>query len=220
MADEQRFHSVGTESGARTPEPDPACPVNRPGPDPEQTRRLAELLSSIAAGDRDSFTEFYRSTHDRVFGLALRILRRHNAAEEITQEVYLYVWNTAVQYDAQLASPIGWLMMITHRRAVDRVRVESSSTTRDLAFGQRQLGRDHDIVAETVGQRSEEQAVVDCLGTLTTTQRETVALAYYGGRTYSEVATHLGIPLSTVKTRIRDGLKRLQNCLTGAVADA
>ncbi|MGW0247432.1 ECF RNA polymerase sigma factor SigK [Nocardia goodfellowii] len=216
MADERRILSLALD---RTVDP-AACPTDRPAPDPEAARRLAELLRRVADADRDAFTQFYRSTHDRVFGLALRVLRRPTAAEEITQEVYLYVWNTAAQYDSRLASPIGWLMMLTHRRAVDRVRTESSATTRDLAYGHRHLGRDHDIVAETVTQRSDERAVVECLGTLTDTQRETVALAYYGGRTYAEVAAHLGIPLNTVKTRIRDGLKRLQNCLTGSVRDA
>ncbi|MFI1917867.1 ECF RNA polymerase sigma factor SigK [Nocardia sp. NPDC020380] len=220
MADERRFLSVGSDHGGeRVGEPD-ACPAQRATPDPEVARRLAALLHAVAGGDREAFTQFYRSTHDRVYGLALRILRRPASAEEVAQEVYLYVWNTAAQYDVRLASPIGWLMMLTHRRSIDRARVDSASITRDLAYGHRQLGRDHDIVAETVGQRSDERAVVECLATLTDTQRETVALAYYGGRTYAEVAEHLGIPLNTVKTRIRDGLKRLQNCLTGSMRDA
>ncbi|MBL1077153.1 ECF RNA polymerase sigma factor SigK [Nocardia sp. 2] len=221
MVDDQRFSSAYSGStDVSTPISAPACPTDRPRPDDEVARRLAGLLAAVGAGDRDAFTQFYRSTHDRVFGLALRLLRRPAAAEEVTQEIYLHVWNAADTYDIRLASPIGWLMMLTHRRAVDRIRVESSATSRDLAYGQRHLGRDHDIVAETVGQRSEERAVVDCLATLTTTQRETLALAYYGGRTYAEVAEFLGIPLNTVKTRIRDGLKRLQNCLTGAVTNA
>lgn len=220
MADEHRFLSVGSDRGGERGAASDACPVQRATPDPEVARRLAELLHAVAGGDREAFTRFYRSTHDRVFGLALRILRRPASAEEVAQEVYLYVWNNAVQYDVRLASPIGWLMMLTHRRSIDRARVDSASLTRDLAYGQRQLGRDHDIVAETVGQRADERAVVDCLSTLTDTQRETVALAYYGGRTYAEVAEHLGIPLNTVKTRIRDGLKRLQNCLTGSMRDA
>ncbi|MFE3194162.1 ECF RNA polymerase sigma factor SigK [Nocardia sp. NPDC059240] len=220
MADERRILSIDTGHQELPGGGGESCPTQRVTPDPEAARRLAELLHEIADGDRAAFTQFYRSTHDRVFGLALRILRRSAPAEEITQEVYLYVWNTAAQYDSRLASPIGWLMMLTHRRAVDRVRVESSAAIRDLTYGQRQLGRDHDIVAETVSQRSDERAVIRCLDTLTTTQRETVALAYYGGRTYAEVAEHLGIPLNTVKTRIRDGLKRLQSCLTGSVRDA
>ncbi|BCK55894.1 ECF RNA polymerase sigma factor SigK [Nocardia wallacei] len=218
MADEPRTFSVGG-LGVRGSGPD-ACPTARPAVAEEAAARLAELLEGVAGGDRQAFTQLYRSTHHRVFGLALRILRRPALAEETAQEVYLHVWKGAAQYDARLASPIGWLMMLTHRRAVDRVRVETSSTTRDLAFGQRHLGRDHDIVAETVGQRSDERAVVACLETLTETQRETVALAYYGGRTYAEVADHLDVPLNTVKTRIRDGLRRLRNCLTGSVRDA
>ncbi|MFI5775720.1 ECF RNA polymerase sigma factor SigK [Nocardia sp. NPDC051570] len=221
MADDQRFRPVDADrTGLRTPTPAASCPTDRPRPDTEAARRLSALLAGIAAGDRDAFLQFYRSTHDRVFGLSLRLLRRPAIAEEITQEIYLYVWNTADEYDTRLASPIGWLMMLTHRRAVDRIRAESSAATRELAYGHRQLGRDHDIVAETVSQRSEERAVVDCLATLTDLQRETVALAYYGGRTYAEVAEHLGIPLNTVKSRIRDGLKRLQNCLAGSVTDA
>ncbi|WP_306364925.1 ECF RNA polymerase sigma factor SigK [Nocardia sp. CC227C] len=218
MADEGRTLSAAT--GETRGERSESCPATRPTPDPEQMRRLAALLRGVAAGDRDAFTAFYRSTHDRVYGLALRILRRPPAAEEVTQEVYLYVWNAADQYDQRLASPIGWLMMLTHRRAVDRARLEYSRGHRDLAYGQRHLGRDHDIVAETVAQRSEERAVIDCLDTLTDIQRESVALAYYGGRTYAEVADDLGIPLSTVKTRIRDGLRRLRSCLTGSVTDA
>ncbi|WP_280363077.1 ECF RNA polymerase sigma factor SigK [Nocardia wallacei] len=215
MADERRIFSVGTGRLDDGFESD-ACPA----PDRDAADRLAELLKGVAVGDRQAFTELYRSTQHRVYGLALRILRRPALAEEIAQEVYLHVWKAAAQYDTRLASPIGWLMMLTHRRAVDRVRVEITATTRDLAYGQRQLGRDHDTVAETVGQRSDERAVVSCLDTLTEIQRETVALAYYGGRTYAEVADHLDVPLNTVKTRIRDGLRKLRNCLTGSVRDA
>lgn len=177
--------------------------------------RLVELLRAVAEGDRAAFTEFYRATSRRVFGLALRVLRNPSVAEEVAQEVYLQVWTLAADYDPDRASPIGWLMMLTHRRAVDRVRAEQSAGERDIVFGHAHLGRDHDTVAEEVDQRLEEQSVLDCLDTMTVLQREAVALAYYGGRTYVEVAESLRIPLPTVKSRIRDGLKRLENCLTG-----
>lgn len=195
-------------------DPPPACPAGG-GPDTVTQVRLAGLLGDIATGDRRSFTAFYRATSPRVFGLALRVVRNHAAAEEITQEVFLQVWSLAGDYDPVRASPIGWLMMLTHRRAVDRVRTEQSATQRDLVFGHCHLGRDHDIVAEEVDQRLDEQSVTDCLDTMTDLQREAVALAYYGGRTYVEVAETLAVPLPTVKSRIRDGLKRLENCLTG-----
>ncbi|MFE9576205.1 ECF RNA polymerase sigma factor SigK [Nocardia sp. NPDC006044] len=182
-------------------------------------RRLVVLLAETAAADRAAFTEFYRLTSSRVFGLAVRILRSHAAAEEVTQEVYLQVWSTADQYDAALAGPIGWLMMLAHRRAVDRVRAEAASAVRDLAYAHSHGGRDHDVVAESVTQRMEEREVLGCLGTLTPTQREAITLAYYSGRTYREVADHLSVPLPTVKTRIRDGLKRLEKCLSVEGAD-
>lgn len=185
-----------------------------------QNAQLTALIVAIAGGDRNAFTEFYRSTSHRVFGLAVRVLRSHAAAEEVTQEVYLQAWSMAARYDDTKASPIGWLMMLTHRRAVDRVRTEQNAANRDAAYGHAHLGRDHDSVAEAVGQRLDEQAVLRCLDTLTATQREAVGLAYYTGRTYREVAEHLAVPLPTLKSRIRDGLKRLENCLTGKTTDA
>ncbi|WP_228834178.1 ECF RNA polymerase sigma factor SigK [Nocardia abscessus] len=183
------------------------------------SRELAALLAAAGAGDRGAFTEFYQLTSPRVFGLTVRILRSHAAAEEVTQEVYLQVWSMADRYDATLASPVGWIMMLAHRRAVDRVRSESSATSRDLVYAHEHLGRDHDVVAESVAQRIEEQQVAGCLETLTPTQREAIALAYYSGRTYREVADHLSVPLPTIKTRIRDGLKRLEKCLSGERTD-
>lgn len=198
----------------------PSCPVGGADDKAAAQRELATLLTAVATGNRDAFTQFYRATSPRVFGLAWRILRSHSAAEEVTQEVFVQTWTNAGRYDPSLASPIGWLMMITHRRAVDRVRTEQSSTVRDQVFGHAHLGRDHDTVSETVGQRMEEQAVVHCLDTLTATQREAVALAYYSGRTYREVADHLNAPLPTVKSRIRDALKRLQTCLSGVASHA
>lgn len=198
-------------------EPAPACPTGAQRDHTVQAR-LITLLDDVAAGDRTAFAEFYRATSPRVFGLALRVVRNHGAAEDIAQEVFLQVWSLAGQYDAAKASPIGWLMMLTHRRAVDRVRAEQSATRRDIVFGHAHLGRDHDIVAEEVTQRLDEQSVLDCLETMTALQREAVALAYYGGRTYLEVSETLSVPLPTVKSRIKDGLKRLENCLTGGTS--
>ncbi|MBL1074616.1 ECF RNA polymerase sigma factor SigK [Nocardia sp. 2] len=192
------------------------CPVRRHPDGAAHTQWLGELLTAVAGGDRGAFTELYRATSHRVYGLALRILISHTAAEEVTQEVYLQVWTLAERYDREFASPMGWLMTLTHRRAVDRVRRERSATHRDIVYGHAHLGRDHDVVVEEVDQRSDEQAVVVCLETLTAVQREAVALAYYSGRTYHEVAECLQVSLSTVKSRIRDGLRRLGKCLAGS----
>ncbi|MEV0761623.1 ECF RNA polymerase sigma factor SigK [Nocardia sp. NPDC050435] len=197
----------------------PSCPSTRPEREEEATRRLAELVAAVGTGDRAAFTELYEATSHRVFGLALRVLGNRASAEEVTQEVYLQTWMLADRYDAKLASPMGWLMMLTHRRAVDRIRSDRSAADRDIAFGHLHVGQDRDVVLEEVEQNQEERAVLACLETLTPLQRETIALAYYGGRTYSEVADHLGTPVPTVKSRIRDGLKRLSDCLLGGESD-
>ncbi|WP_067651703.1 ECF RNA polymerase sigma factor SigK [Nocardia harenae] len=221
MTNEPAFAPIRLHSAA-TGDQDPACPADQEGraATVAQNRQLIALLAAVAAGDRDAFTDFYRHTSHRVFGLAVRVLRSHAAAEEVTQEVYLQAWSMAARYDESKASPIGWLMMLTHRRAVDRVRTEQNAASRDSVYGHAHLGRAHDTVAEEVGQKLDEQAVLRCLGTLTATQREAVGLAYYTGRTYREVADHLAVPLPTLKSRIRDGLKRLENCLTGKTSDA
>jgi RNA polymerase sigma-70 factor, ECF subfamily len=180
--------------------------------------RLAELLAAIAEGDRAAFDEFYARTGPRVYWLATRIVRDPTMAEEISQEVFLQVWTTAGRYDRTQGSPLGWLTTLAHRRSVDRVRVEQAARDRAWAYAGSHLGRDHDSVAERVEQVFDEQAVLRCLDTLTPAQREAIGLAYYGGRTYSQVAEHLNSPLPTIKSRIRDGLIRLKNCL-GANAD-
>jgi RNA polymerase sigma-70 factor (ECF subfamily) len=184
------------------------------------TDELGARLTAIAGGDRTAFTEFYDLTAARVFGLANRVVRNQNLAEDVAQEVYLQVWTSAArQYDPTLASPIGWLMTLTHRRSVDRVRAEQSAADRNHAYGASNLGREHDAVADEVVQRLDEQQVTDCLDGLTGVQREAIGLAYYSGHTYREVAEHLDVTLPTIKSRIRDGLIRLKNCL-GVGTDA
>ncbi len=175
----------------------------------EVRHRLADLLGAVGQGDRDAFTMVYRQTSHRVFGLAVRMMRNRATAEEITQEVYIQVWSHARRYDEQLCTPMGWLMMLTHRRVIDRIRSEQAAAGRESIYGQLHMGRDHDSVFEAVEQHFEEQAVLRCLNTLTPLQRDTIVLAYYGGLTYPQVAERLGTPVATVKSRIRDGLKRL-----------
>ncbi|MUL76902.1 sigma-70 family RNA polymerase sigma factor [Mycobacterium sp. CBMA226] len=180
----------------------------------------AALLAAIADGDAAAFTEFYDLTSPRVYGLAYRVVRNRTLAEDVVQEVFLQVWSTAArQYDPALASPIGWLLTLAHRRSVDRVRSEQSAADRNHAYGASHLGREHDTVVDEVGQRLDEQEVTDCLGGLTDIQREAIGLAYYSGHTYREVAEHLDVTLPTIKARIRDGLIRLKNCL-GVGTDA
>ncbi|MFJ2838511.1 MULTISPECIES: sigma-70 family RNA polymerase sigma factor [Nocardia] len=174
---------------------------------------LAALLERCGLSDQQAFAELYDRTSARVFGLILRVLHDPGYAEETTQEVYLQIWRTATSFDPAKGSAVTWLMTLAHRRAVDRVRAEQAHTQREVAYGIRVLGNEFDEVTEEVERRLEQQAVQRGLSTLTETQREAISLAYYGGRTYAEVAQHLGIGLPTVKSRIRDGLTRLKKSL-------
>lgn len=172
-----------------------------------------ELLARTGRGDQAAFGELYQLTARRVFGMARRILVDAELSEDATQDVYLQVWKTAAKYDPAAGSPLAWLMTIAHRRAVDKVRSEQSSSDREARYGASSHVVEHDEVAEAVTGRIEAEAVVECLETLTATQQESVRMAYYGGLTYREVAAKLGVAIPTIKSRIRDGLLRLKNCL-------
>ncbi len=174
---------------------------------------LTDLLQRVARQDRSAFELFYEQTKRRVYGLVRRVLVDPELSEDATQEVYLQVWNTADRFDPALGSPMAWLMTLAHRRAVDKVRSEQSATDREARYGAATQTVDHDDVVDTVTQRLEAQSVVECLGTLTGTQQESVRMAYYGGLTYREVAEKLGVAVPTIKSRIRDGLLRLKTCL-------
>src|ERR1019366_761985 len=128
-------------------------------------------------------------------------------SEEVAQEVLLEVWRTASRFDPALGSPLAWVTTLAHRRAIDRVR----AAQRELRAAAPSIA--YDEVTETVEARLDHERVRRCLGSLTELQRESVTLAYYGGYTYREVGELLGVAVGTVKTRMRDGLIRLRDCL-------
>lgn len=170
-----------------------------------------DLLARVARGDQDAFAELYDQTSSRVLGLVQRILVDHAQSEEVTQEVFLEIWQTAPRYSADRGSAITWILTLAHRRAVDRVRASESSRQRDLRIGVRDHVDGYDDVAEQVEIRLENVRVERALSRLSAAQREAVTLAYYGGLTQSEVSNRLGVPLGTVKTRLRDGMIRLRD---------
>jgi RNA polymerase sigma-70 factor, ECF subfamily len=172
---------------------------------------IDNLMRRVAAGDRDAFTALYDAIAPRVYGLIRRVLRDPAIAEEVAQEALVEVWRAAARFDPSRGSAAGWIFTIAHRRAVDRVRAEQAAADRERRTATTSVP--FDDVIEEVTARLEQQEVRRCLRALTRLQREAILLAYYGGLTYREVADRLGTALPTVKTRMRDGLIRLRDCL-------
>ena len=169
------------------------------------------LLRDIATGDRAAFAELYDRISSRVMGLVTRVLRDRAQSEEVTQEVFLEIWQQSARFDANRGSGMAWVLTMAHRRAIDRIRASQKSHERDLRIGIRDIERDFDGVSEAVEIRVENERVKRAMSRLTPVQREAVILAYYGGYSHSEMAEILGIPLGTVKTRLRDGMIRLRD---------
>ena len=173
---------------------------------------LEELLSRVAKGDQDAFEATYDRVAPAVYGLVRRVVRDPAQSEEVAQEVLVEVWRQAARYRPDRGSALAWTLTMAHHRAVDRVRSAQSATDRE-----NRLWREgtpwYDDVVEQVEARLEREQVRRCLDALTELQRESITLAYYGGHSYREVAELLDTPLGTVKTRLRDGLIRLRDCL-------
>jgi RNA polymerase sigma-70 factor, ECF subfamily len=172
------------------------------------------LISRVARGDAGAFESLYDELASAVFGLARRVVRDPARAEDVTQEVFLEVWRKASRYDRALGTPRTWVLTIAHRRAVDAVRRSESQKRQDNHGAPEEVV--HDEPGDAVIREEEHGAVRGCLETLTELQLESVRLAYFNGYTYNEVATLLDKPLPTIKTRMRDGLIRLRDCLEGA----
>lgn len=171
---------------------------------------MEHLLQRVAGGDQRAFGELYDVMAPRMLGLIRHVLKDHAQSEEVLQEVLLEIWQTATRFDSARGKAVTWMLTIAHRRAIDRVRSAQSSRDRDVKVGIRDLDREFDHVAESVEVRIEHDRVERALSRLTDVQRQAVELAYYGGYTQSEVSDLLGVPVGTVKTRLRDGMIRLR----------
>ncbi len=175
--------------------------------------RLGTLLGDAAAGDRVAFRDVYRATAPHLFGLALRLLRRRDAAEEVLQEAFVSIWQHAGDYRRERGSPIAWMGTIVRNRALDRIRRERATVALDDVPGHEDWQDGDPQPDEATAASQEARRLAVCLDALDEKPRRAIVLAYREGLTHEEIARRLPAPLGTVKTWIRRGLMQLKDCL-------
>lgn len=195
----------------RRPEPGTRARLVAVEPPP----REEALLLEAATGDQLAFAALYDAVAPRLYGLARRVVRDETIAEEVTQEVFLQVWREASRFDPARGSALAWLLMLTHRRAVDRVRSEHAQSERLHRYESHRSTTPYDTTAEHAVERLEAGVVRRALDQVGEPHRTALELAYLEGLTHSEVAARTGVPLGTAKTRIRDGLRKMRNAMPG-----
>ena len=177
---------------------------------------LEQLLGRAALGERGAFQELYRATAPKLFGVALRILRREDWAEEVLQECYVSVWRHAAEYRPGLAAPMTWMTSIVRNRCLDwlrRPKFEVSDVDGEIAEATPTAEEGPLARLERSGEAA---GIARCLQGLDAKQRQAIMLAFYDGLSHAELASHLREPLGTVKTWVRRGLLRLKSCLEDA----
>jgi RNA polymerase sigma-70 factor, ECF subfamily len=176
------------------------------------TTHLADLLSRVAQQDRAAFASLYRSVSAKLFGIILRILRRHELAEEVLQEVFLTIWRRAGAYDRSQASPITWMCAIARNRAIDEVRKRSLPLA-DAPVEQFEIAADALLPAEQLELNEALTRLEQCLNALEAPRRMLVQLAYLEGWSRDELGMKFGHPTGTIKTWLHRGLIQLKECL-------
>jgi RNA polymerase sigma-70 factor (ECF subfamily) len=174
------------------------------------------LVAQIARGDEAALGVFYDRFGRVVYGLALRVVRNVQLAEEATQEAFLAVWRTADEYRASRGSARAWLLTIAHRRAVDRVRHEQRRVVANEPLDETNQGQISEIIPSAEDEAwvvFERERLVRALAQIPDAERELIELAYFDGYTQSQLAERLGLPLGTVKRRTFTGLRRLRGLL-------
>lgn len=166
----------------------------------------ADLVKAAAAGDAASLGELFDRHAGRMKSLALRIVRAREEAEDVVQEIFVQAWRQADRFDPRRGTVLAWLSIMVRSRSLDRWR--RKTTRRETAIAEAQ-----ELEATSASDDMSTWATTSALADLPGEQRELLELAYWEGLSQTEIADRLNLPLGTVKTRMRTGLKKLRKAL-------
>ena len=188
--------------------------MNRSAPD-ALALQLAALLAQCSLKNHNSFKELYQLTSAKLYGVALRILRRQDWAEEVLQECYVNIWNHAGNYAPAKSAPLTWMTSIVRNRCLDWLRrPHTEATGEEYEIAVEAWQDDAPGPMEQLMASVEAAALARCLQQLEAKQRQSIMLAFFNGLSHTELASHMKQPLGTVKTWVRRGLERLKGCLS------
>lgn len=177
-----------------------------------------ELLQAVAARNHDALMTLYRHYGNLVYGLALRVLRQPQLAEEITQDIFTKVWQRPERWNPAYGQFSSWLLTITRNAAIDRLRREERHRTESYGTEYEQPPSTAHFVDEPLWYNG--QLLRKLMIQLPAEQRNLIELAYFSGYTHSDLADRLELPLGTVKTRLRIGLQKLRKLWNEASIDS
>jgi len=180
---------------------------------------LPELLSRVALRDRIAFERLYRATCAHLLGVAFRILNNRDRAEEVLQEAFMNVWNSAGGYNPGVATPMTWLINIVRNKAIDTLRAGKSERASTVALDDEGMDVPGDSALEPqqlLDDSLTKVRIERCMSELNSAQRQALALAYYRGMVHTDIAAALNAPLGTAKAWVRRGLDKLKACLEAA----
>lgn len=171
------------------------------------------LIRRVAQGDQQALATFYDATSTLVYGLALRMLGNTATAEEVTLDVYTQVWRQAASYNQERGTPSAWLCILTRSRAIDRLRCATQEQKRQAALAGAETPPSVSTPEESSMVTERRRLVQTAFATLGPEQRRVLELAYFSGLSHSDIAAQLGLPVGTVKTRLRLGMAKLRELL-------
>jgi RNA polymerase sigma-70 factor (ECF subfamily) len=183
-------------------------------PPPQTSQTLTTLVERVAQHDREAFASLYQATSLKLFGIALRILKRRSWAEDVLQDVYIKVWERAADFDPSKGAVISWMATITRNRSLDEIRRGAHVVSSEDVGGVEDIASLEPLASETMERSEEHQRLTRCLNGIEEEKRKMVLLAYHYGTSREKLAEQFGRPVATIKTWLRRSLESLKECLS------